>query len=212
MRAYDTVLFDLDGTISDPAPGFVRSMQDALAQAGVPDPGRLERFLGPPLADSFRVLGVADVDGAIAAYRARYNTIGYRENTLYDGVPELLDALLDAGYTLALATSKPEGIARAVLEHFELIDRFHFVGAATADGTRSHKDQVIAHTLGHLPHHDPARTVMVGDREHDVLGAHRCGLDVIAVTWGFGERQELDAAAPTHVVGSPAQLARHLLG
>jgi phosphoglycolate phosphatase len=209
------VLFDLDGTLSDPAAGITRSLAFALDAVGRPvaDPDSLRWLIGPPLLDAFAEMGLSrgDVDRAIAAYRERYTTVGMFENVLIPGIDALLSELVDAGQRLALATSKPEPFAIGILDHFGLRDRFEVVAGATLDNRRRHKDEVVLHALEHLGLPDPGSVLMVGDREHDVVGASEHGVDTIGVLWGFGSREELELAGAKTIVESVAELRAELL-
>lgn len=207
------VLFDLDGTLTDSAPGILQGIVYALDVLGVehPDDASMRTFLGPPLADTFGGhfgMDEAGTERAIALYREHYHEVGLFENDVYDGIPELLAALRSDGITLAVATSKPTYSATRILEHFSLADDFAFIGGATLDGTRHRKADVIAHTLDALrPNTDLGQgIVMVGDREHDVLGARAHAIPAIGVLWGYGSEPELIAAGAAAVVATPAEL------
>lgn len=215
MAHRDLVLLDLDGTLVDSAPGILACLRHALDALGEPAPAdeALRGFVGPPLTVTFAALGLdpARTTLAIAAYRERYHDLGLYECALYPGVRDLL-AHLDAGWTLAVATSKPTYSASRIIEHFDLTHRFAFVGGADLAGTRHDKAAVIAHTLAELsdravraPAH---RTIMVGDREHDVRGAREHGIDTVGVLWGYGSRAELVAAGAIDLVDEPADLLR----
>ncbi|WP_206340054.1 HAD hydrolase-like protein [Blastococcus litoris] len=203
------VLFDLDGTLVDSSPGIAASVRHAARELGLPEPTpeQLRAMVGPPLQDGFAlVLGVpaSDVPHAVAAYRGHYAAGALLDVTVHDGVPELLDALREAGATLAVATSKPEPFAVRVLDHTGLLPVFASVHGATLDGSVRHKDQVVAAALAA---HPGARSpVLVGDRSHDVLGAAAHGLPCIGAGWGPAEDGELTAAGAAVVVGSPAEV------
>ena len=196
---YSTILFDLDGTLTDSAPGILNSVRHACCKLGLPLPGEdvLRRFLGPPLPDSFREylhLDEADVARAVAAFREYYPDKGIFENDVYPGVPALLADLKAAGKTVVMATSKPEGFARRIMEHFSLAGYFDAICGATMDETRTDKGQVIAYALQTAGIPDGRGVVMVGDREHDVKGAARNGLPCIGAVYGYGSAEELSAA------------------
>ncbi|MGY1635667.1 HAD hydrolase-like protein [Geodermatophilus sp. SYSU D00742] len=203
------VLFDLDGTLVDSAPGISASLRAAAAAVGRPEPtpAQLRAMVGPPLQDGFAlVLGVPpeDVPRAVAAYRAHYTAGALLDVTVHAGVPELLAELTARGATLAVATTKPELFAVRVLEHTGLLPAFASVHGATLDGAVRHKDQVVAAALAaHPGGRDP---VLVGDRAHDVLGAAAHGLPCIGAGWGPGEDGELEAAGAAVVVGTPAEV------
>jgi phosphoglycolate phosphatase len=214
MPAPPLVLFDLDGTLTNPKVGITVSMQHALATVGVvvEDPDELTWCIGPPIIDNFARFGVTGDRAieALAAYRERYDRVGAYENVVYDGIPELLDGLAVDGRTLAVATSKAEHSARAILQHFELAQYFDFVGGASPDSVRSVKADVIAYVLGHLDSPDPSGGVMVGDRHHDIDGARLNRLASIGVTWGFAAPGELEAAHPHRIVSTIAELTAAL--
>lgn len=212
------VLFDLDGTLTDSAPGILGSLRHALVAVGhpVPPEPELRPLLGPPLSDTFRGrfgMDEATAAAAIAAYRERYHAGGMYENAVYPGIPELLGRLASAGSVLAVATSKPTWSATRILEHFGLAPFFAHVAGAELDGSRETKTAVIAHSLarlGALGHRGrPFR--MVGDREHDVLGARAHGIPATGVLWGYGDAAELAAAGASEIAATPAELAGVLL-
>ena len=209
------VLLDLDGTLTDAGPGIVNCIRYALDDMGIehPDDATMRTFLGPPLADTFRRhfgMTSEQIDHAIAKYRERYHDVGLFENAVYDGIPELLQELNDAGVVLAIATSKPTYSATRILEHFALDRHLVFIGGADLAGVRHDKASVIAHTLEELHARDrldaDARLIMIGDREHDVHGARAHGIDTIGVLWGYGSQEELLGAGAVQLAQSPAAL------
>ena len=215
----DIVLFDLDGTLTDAAPGIINCLKFTLDDLGIehPDDATLRTFLGPPLDITFREyfgLTPERSRAAIATYRERYHDLGELENAVYPGIPELLAALCDAGVTLAVSTSKPTVSATRILEHFELAPYFAFIGGATLDTSRDAKALVIAHTLEELARQGvevtSARTTMVGDREHDVHGAAEFGIPTVGVLWGYGSHEELERAGAAAIVATPGELASAL--
>jgi len=214
------VLLDLDGTLTDAGPGILNCIRYALDDMGIehPDDTEMRTFLGPPLADTFgRHFGMSSeqIDHAIAKYRERYHEVGLFENSVYDGIPELLQSLDDAGIVLAISTSKPTYSATRILEHFELDQHLAFIGGADLAGTRHDKAAVIAHTLEELHVRGrldvDARLIMVGDREHDVHGARAHGIDTIGVLWGYGSQEELLGAGAAHLVENPQKLGSLLV-
>lgn len=214
-RLADVVLLDLDGTLTDAGPGIVNCINYALDDMGIerPDDATMRTFLGPPLADTFgRHFGMtsAQIDHAIAKYRERYHDVGLFENAVYDGIPEVLQALTDAGLVLAIATSKPTYSATRILEHFGLDHYLAFIGGADLAGVRHDKASVIEHTMDELRAMDrldaDARLIMVGDREHDVHGARAHGIDTIGVLWGYGSQDELRSAGAAQLVETPQTL------
>ena len=214
---YSTVLFDLDGTLSDPRVGITRGVQAALAAVGVvvDDPDSLVGYIGPPIHDGLvehHGLAPADVEPAVLAYRAYYRDTGMYENVLYDGVPALLEDLTAAGVVLAVATSKPQEVAAPILEQFGIASWFAFIGGATLDGSRRAKADVIEHTLAALGDPDRSATVIVGDRVHDIAGAEATGIASIGVRWGYAPAGELEAAGAGSIVEDIDGLRRTLLG
>lgn len=214
---YTHLLFDLDGTLTDPAEGITRSVQYALRRFGieVDDLHSLTPFIGPPLAESFREFyGFDDehIPEAIRVMREYFGSRGWRENRLYEGMPQLLGRLRAAGYTLAVATSKPVVFARRILDHFDLARHFAFTGGAELDGRRQAKAEVIAHVLREMHVADTASCLMIGDRRHDIAGAAAVGMDSCGVLWGYGSREELAEAGATRIAADLGELERLLIG
>ena len=207
------VFFDLDGTLTDSGEGIINCATLALEHFGLPVPPRekMRVFVGPPLSETFRKFGVPEdkVDEAIAVYRSRYVPIGMFENTPYPGITAMLAALKQAGHELYVATSKPEGMATAILEKFKLSGYFDKIYGASLDGPRDSKDKVIAYVLEELGPRE--NIVMVGDTHYDVEGAAMYGIKTIGVSWGFGKVQDMVAAGAIDIVDSPAQLLKKLL-
>jgi phosphoglycolate phosphatase len=213
---WSCILFDLDGTITDSAPGITAQLAKTLVYMGLPVPGpaQLLEYVGPPILDSFRDLaGMDDAaqQRALAHYRAGYSGGGVFESTVYDGVPAVLAAIRDAGIPLSLATSKPESQARRVLDHYGLADCFTEICGASEDEVRSAKADVIEEALRRLRADgvDLGNVVMVGDREHDVQGAAAHGIPTIMVGWGYGAPAE--QAGTIAVVETADELASRLL-
>ena len=182
------VIFDLDGTLTDSAEGVVASFCHALAAVGaeVPTGDLAARVVGPPIQDTLATLGLDERAGeALSAYRADYVSRGWAMNSLYDGIAELLADLRGAGIRLAVATSKVEQTARLILEHFGIAGHFEVIAGATPDGSRATKAEVLDHALAQLGPL-PDRVIMVGDREHDVVGAAEHGIATVIVEWGYG--------------------------
>lgn len=213
---YQYILFDLDGTLTDPREGITKSVQYALHQLGIdePDLSALEHFIGPPLYDEFRrcyAFDDARAKQAVVAYRERFSVTGWKENLLFDGVPALLDRLRRAGKKLAIASSKPTVFVEKILRLFGIDRYFDVVSGATLDGTISTKAQVVAGALAQLAVTDLRQAVLVGDRMHDAEGARLCGIDCIGVSFGFGGREELQQAGVSRVAESMDQLAHILM-
>ncbi len=212
---YDIVLFDLDGTLTDPGEGITNSVAYALKKFNIIVENRTElyNFIGPPLIDSFmKYYGMNYEDGlkAVEYYREYFSVIGIFENKVFEGIAEMLDEIKKSGRKIALATSKPEVYAKRILEHFDLSQYFDFVGAATMDETRSKKADVIAYTLDNLGAKDKSRVVMIGDRHHDIEGANQNGLDSIGVLIGYGDREELETAGATYIAETVNDIIKFL--
>jgi phosphoglycolate phosphatase len=209
------VLIDLDGTISDSSPGIARSLQHAFAACGYEPPTdeQVRTVIGPPFEIGLPTLGIPvdAVERVALAYRDRYEDIGLFENTVYPGIADMLDELRAAGHTLSIATAKPEPTARRIVEHFGFTDHFAVQAGASVDvgSGRRTKAEVIDYALIslRLGPSDLARVVMVGDRDHDVEGAHLNGIDCIGVTWGFGSVDELRSAGAAVLVDHPGEVA-----
>ena len=202
---YQYILFDLDGTLTDSSEGITKSVQYALDKMGIhePDLKPLERFIGPPLYDEFRrSYGFDDAEAkqAIDFYRERFGVVGWKENLLYDGIPELLKALTEAGKILSTASSKPAFFIDKIVKYFDIAQFFTVVAGATLDGSIGTKTQVVQQALERLNVQDRSQAVLIGDRLHDAEGARACGIDCIGVTFGFGSREELESAGANHVV------------
>lgn len=202
MAIYDTILFDLDGTLTDPKIGITKSVQYALSKFGiiVENPDTLTPFIGPPLKDSFiefYSFSERKAYEAIEMYREYYSVTGKYENIVYPGIMDLLSCLKDQGRRLVVATSKPTVFSEDILKHFNLYSYFDFVAGSELDGTRTAKDEVIRYALSLLESHDTSKTVMVGDRKYDVLGAKSAGIDSVAVAYGYGSNEELMDTQPS---------------
>lgn len=214
---YQYILFDLDGTLTDPREGITKSVQYALSKMGIeePDLTALEHFIGPPLYDEFRRCYDFDdtqAKQAVAAYRERFSVHGWKENILFDGVPTMLKTLREAGKTLAIASSKPTLFVEKILELFEIAPYFDVVSGATLDGSISTKAQVVEQALAMLSVRDRKDVVLVGDRMHDVEGARSCDIDCVGVTFGFGGLQELQQAGAKYIVQDFVELMQLLAG
>lgn len=191
-----SILFDLDGTLTDSGEGILNCVTLALRHFGlsVPEDGSLRQFVGPPLRESFPKFGVPEdrVEEAVAVFRSRYNTVGKFENFPYPGIRELLERLRADGHRLYVATSKPETTAREVLEKFSLAEFFTGICGADMEGLRDTKDAVIAALLECLPEQEPR--IMVGDTVFDIEGAARHGIPTVAVAWGYGNKADFGGA------------------
>lgn len=213
---YQTILFDLDGTLTDPGEGITNSVAYALEKFEIKneDRSQLYKFIGPPLKDSFmEFYGFSEEDAlkAIAYYRERFREKGMFENKVYDGIVELLPKLQKAGKKLIIATSKPEEFTLTILKHFDLLQYFDFVAGATMDGSRSEKTEIIQYALEHCQIENLDETVMVGDRKFDILGAKANGIDSIGVLFGYGSLEELEMAGATYIADSPEMVEKLVL-
>ncbi len=208
---YDVIMFDLDGTLTDSGPGIRNSVAHSLGHFDIeaPDPNALNVFIGPPLMDSFkRYYGFDDRQArqAVVYYREYYEAKGIFENSVYDGIEDLLRSLKEAGRTVVMATSKPEAFAVRILGYFGIGHYFDYKAGASMDESRTDKAKVIAYALDKAGVTDPSRVLMVGDREHDVVGARKNGVDCAGVLYGYGSREELEAAGAKYIVETVAGL------
>lgn len=209
---YKVILFDLDGTLTESGEGITKSVQYALEKLGQPEPDlkKLEVFVGPPLLQQFMKYAGLDEETAVKAveyYRERYTDIGIFENKVYPGVEDMLDKLRGKGYILAVASSKPERFVKKVLDHFDLTKYFHEIVGSEMNGGRTSKADVIEEALDRLhmaDHRD--QVVMVGDKEHDVFGARKAGLQCLAVFYGYGSEEELKNANPLKIADSAQEV------
>jgi phosphoglycolate phosphatase len=204
------VLFDLDGTLTDPRDGIVACIKHGISTRGEPSPpdAELERFIGPPLHGSFMGLLSGDsarADAAVQAYRERFAALGMFENAVYEGIPEVLESLGASGAQLYVATSKPQVFAERILDHFGLAGYFRAVFGSHLSGALSDKGELIAHAL-QSARLRPTDTIMVGDREHDIRGARLNRVLSVGVLWGYGSREELVAAGAEHLLEEPRDL------
>ena len=208
------VLLDLDGTLSDSEPGILRSLQWACEQEGFPIPteDEVRSVIGPPFELGLPRIGIPDdaLVRVIDTYRDRYKRIGAYENTLYDGIIEMLDGLAGLGLSLSIATAKPEQTAHPILDYFGITDRFDVRAGATLTPERRTKAQVIDFALRELEiHADPDlidHVIMIGDRDHDVVGAMHHGITCIGVTWGYGSIEELLGAGAVALAEDPSEV------
>ena len=213
---YKYVLFDLDGTLTNPELGITNCVMYALDKFGikVEDRKKLHLFIGPPLMYSFQnFYGMSEENArqAVVYYRERFSVKGLYENEVYDGVVELLKTLKEQGKIIILATSKPEEYAIKILKHFGLYEYFDYVAGATMDGSRGEKADVIAYALGIINVEDISAAIMIGDRNYDILGAKEHGLDSIGVLFGFGDREELTEAGATYIAEAVGDIISYLL-
>jgi phosphoglycolate phosphatase len=210
---YTTILFDLDGTLTESGLGITRSAAYAFERLGLPVPSQeiLDTFVGPPLVTSFMKHAGLDEEGALHAtqlYRERFSTIGWKENKLYPGIPELLEALVHKGHKLYIATSKPEFMTLQILERFGIIQYFTKICGASTDSSRNTKEAVIAYLLEQCDNREDM--VMVGDTVYDVRGAAFHGIPAIGVSWGYGNTEDMEREGAIAIAHSTEELIKLL--
>lgn len=210
---FDVALFDLDGTLTDPKVGITACVQYALDAIGIhePDPDNLEDFIGPPLMEHFMErygLDETTARACVEKYRERFNPVGIYENEMYQGIDVLLDTLKKRGIKLAVASSKPQVLVERVLEHFDLTQYFDVVAGSELDGSRTRKSEVIAYAFEKLGEKGMAYSnpIMIGDRKHDIIGAREAGIPSMAVAYGYGSMEELQAEEPDYIVTTVAEI------
>lgn len=219
---FDYILFDLDGTLTDPKLGITRSVQYALRALGIEEPSldKLEPFIGPPLADSFREfygLEEEQVVTAVAKYRERFSDQGIYENEIYPGTVRMLASLRAGGKKLAIASSKPTPFVERILDHFEIRAYFDYIIGSNMDGTRGKKEEVVEEALrqmlpaGMTPAEKKAGVAMVGDRRFDIEGAREHGITSVGVSFGYAPEGELEQAGADHIVDTVEALAGLLM-
>lgn len=201
--AYKYIFFDLDGTLTDPAEGITNSVAHALKYYGitVEDKRELYKFIGPPLYKSFMdFYGFSEKKAkeAVGHYREYFADKGIFENRVFEGVPALLESLKDKGFTLCLATSKPEIYAARIMEKFGLAPYFEFIGGSLLSGERTDKGEVIKYVMDSVGA-EPSEVLMAGDRLHDILGAKSNGVKALGVLFGYGSKDELTAAGADYI-------------
>ena len=217
MLHYDAILFDVDGTLIDSAPGIINTLKEVFARMGVDTTNvNLRRYLGPPLRKSFgeHFTDPALIEKATDLYRDSYAVKGSHECAAYPGAAEMLQRLKDAGLVLCTATSKPTQVVTPILEEKGLAGYFDFIGGASMDEARVNKDDVIRYVLEEngISEEEKPSVIMVGDREHDVYGAKKTGLSVIGVLYGYGSREELQSAGTDYLCETPEETAKLLKG
>lgn len=216
MIQKEYLFFDLDGTLTDSSEGITKGVKYSLAKFGIQEekPEVLLKFIGPPLKDSFMKyynFSEEETKKAVIYYREYYQDTGLFENKVYPGMEDVLIALKQAGKKLVVATSKPEEYAKRILEHFGLSDYFDYIAGAGLDGSRIKKAEVIAYAMENCDITDKEEVLMIGDREHDVLGAAQVGISCMGVLYGFGSRQELELAGAAYIAESVADIGRLIL-
>ena len=212
MKKY--LLFDLDGTLTDPKEGITKSVQYALSKFGIEENcENLLPFIGPPLLDSFMDFYNFDEERAnlaIKYYRERFSTVGLYENSLIDGIIDVLKKLKECGYIMAIATSKPTDFAVPICNHFKISEYFHLIVGSELDGTRTRKSEVISEVLKRL-NATSDEAIMIGDRKHDIIGAKETNMDSIGVTFGYANDGELEEAGANFIANTPSELLDYLL-
>lgn len=213
---YTDIFFDLDGTLTDPFEGITKSVQHSLKyfDIEVADRNDLKCFIGPPLWESYmKFYGFSKdrADEAVKRYREYFSVTGLFENEVYPGIPELLRELNDKGLRLSVATSKPAVFSEKILERFDLAKYFHFLSGSELDGRRVNKNEVIEYAIENLGIDDRSKILMIGDRMHDINGAHKCGVDAAGVLWGYGDRAEHEACKADYIAENLDQLKAIIL-
>ena len=212
---YDWLLFDLDGTLTDPFEGITRSVEYALNAFGieVEDRRTLAPFIGPPLVESLTErygFTMEDAVAAVAKYREYFAVKGLYENELFEGIPELLNDCRKAGYKISMATSKPTHYAKIIAEHFDIARYFDAIHGSSLDATRITKSSVVAEAVREEGL-DPERALMIGDRRHDVEGAREHGIKTVGVLYGYGSFEEHTAAGAAYIVKDLDELRELLI-
>ncbi len=204
LNMYTTFLFDLDGTVTDPKKGIVNSVLYALEKVGIEElhVSELDSFIGPTIQQSFVErynMNEGEVERAVFYFREYLKQRGLLENSVYEGIPNLLKQLKDTGNRLFIATSKPTIFARQVIEHFQLTNYFEDIIGSNLNGTRIKKEEIIAHILQQNEGLNKEEVVMIGDRKHDIIGANHNGIASIGVLYGYGSENELIEVSATHI-------------
>lgn len=213
---FHTLLFDLDGTVTDSGPGIMNSVRYALEKAGMqsPEEKELPAFIGPPLHEQFQSFCGITAEQAremVSLYREYYTEKGIFENRVYDGVIPMLHELKEKGCRILLATSKPEKFARIIADHFGFARYFDFIGGANLDGSRTDKLEVIEYVLAECGVEERSDVLMVGDRRYDIEGARSAGVHSMGVLYGYGSREEIESAEPDFIAEIPNEISRIVL-
>ncbi|MHB8171802.1 MAG: HAD family hydrolase [Thermincolia bacterium] len=216
MGNYETILFDLDGTLTDPELGITKSVQHSLKYFGIIENNldNLVKFIGPPLKESFQEYYSFTEEQSITAvekYREYFSVSGMYENAVYPMIPELLEDLISYNKRLIIATSKPTFFADKILKYFNLDKYFEFISGSNLDGSRVKKSEVILHAIEECKLELNEKMVMIGDRKHDLIGAREVGIASIGILYGYGSVQELQKEHPTVIVDSVLDLGKILL-
>ncbi len=210
------ILFDLDGTLTDPCEGITNSAAYALGKfnINVTDKTELKKFIGPPLLESFMEFynfSEEQAKQAIIYYREYFKDKGILENLVFEGTGDFLAKLVKENKRLCVATTKPEHFAKIILEHFNLSQYFEYIAGAEFDGTRTQKNEIIVYALGKCGFNDRSKVIMIGDRKHDIIGAKKCGIDSVGVLFGYGSREELETAGADYIAESFSDIEKIVL-
>lgn len=213
---YREIFFDLDGTLTDPFEGITKLVQRSLTYFGidVKDRSELKCFIGPPLWESYmKYYGLTkeEAEEAVVRYREYFSVKGLYENQVYEGIPELLTHLKNKGLRLTVATSKPWIFSEKILDKFDLSKYFTFLSGSELDGTRVNKADVIEYAIDSLGIENRDDILMIGDRKHDVLGAHKCGIKAVGVLWGYGDRAEHEECSADYIAATLDELEKIIL-
>ncbi len=216
MSKYELILFDLDGTLTDPKVGITSSVAYALEKFDIhiKDKSVLNKFIGPPLMEAFMEFydfSTEQAQQAVTLYREYFAKRGIFENLVYEGIETLLKDLRAAGKRLCIATSKPEPFAIKISEHFGLTEFFEYIAGATLDQTRTKKEQVIEYALKQCDFTDRSKAIMIGDRKQDILGAHKCSIDSLGVLYGYGSLSELKNAGASLIAKNVEDIKKIIL-
>ena len=215
MKKYDYILFDLDGTITDSKPGIVTCIKYALDKHGIVYTSAiLDKMVGPPFRVSMKEffgLELDEIEDLITDYRSKYSAGGWRDCRVYDGVFDMLDTLQKSGKHLAIATSKPIKFTNVMVDELGLRKYFDFVGGASADASKESKADVINLALENFGVKDKSKVLMVGDRLYDIVGAKECGVDVVAVLWGYGDKKEFEEYQADYIEATPSDVVSLVL-
>lgn len=211
---YKYVFFDLDGTLTDSVLGITNSVKYALNKMNLPmlPDETLRKFVGPPLSYSFAYFCNIDEEmaqKAVTTYREYFSKKGLFENEVYEGIVEMLRDLKKHGWKLVVATSKPEIYSVQIMKHFQLDSYFEYIAGSSMDETRNTKEKVIRYAMEQVGVKNPQDVLMVGDREHDVIGAKACDIACLGVLWGYGSEEELRNAGAFEVINSPEQIKKY---
>ena len=204
------IYFDLDGTLTDAGPGIKACINYALDKMNFKKLGMdSDWVVGPSLWGTFKKLGIPEenLNEAVNLYRERYNVKGYLENSVYVGIPRQLAILLEMGYVLSLATSKPTVSASAILEYFDLTKYFSYEFGSNLDGSLSDKSVLLKHALA-VTGFEPNNALMIGDRQYDIIGAKSNLIKSVGVSYGYGSTNELRQAGADLLIDKPAELAK----